>query len=933
MIQRFIKKLPGVLQTDVQKEFYSATFDQLFNPANVEQAQGFIGRRSSEILNPSTDNYLPEPDKLRAAYQLEPIAFAINAALEDSNQVFYNDLLSYIEHRGGNTLNHDRIFADLYYSFAPPVDNDKFLNYQNYLWLEDGGPTVFIQAPGITDLPGGDVAFDTFIETNIIGKESVNTSSLIDLAPSLTPTNFKLSSGMRVQFEGSLSYDTPLWVEGVGRTIRLVDNASNLLVNPFTPPEDATIQGFDGLFNKPFGTPGRLPTPDLTIADYITIERGSCEGSPWARTNRWMHEDAVDTITTLGQILGGTIRTGFEGTGYSINDVVSVNIGDGVNGSFIITGVSLGVVTSIAVNKRGQGYSFATVDQTGVPSATVPLLWDTLPSGDGSVWDDDTTPFRTVQGQDETDFDNVLPNGTFVGGTGYAVGEVLTMSDGSLITVDAEVGNVITEFTITGRSQTLFVTGTTHTVVSSTLAGNDDFTLTTQPANETGALFWDDGTLTAGAGSGLIIDALLATAVSRTNKGTRPILEFKRDLELFDYGNRYIGEVNVVAATEAFTDIQSQPVGVKVDGIVLTNNMRLIFLDPASVPALGEWDDDTAPLTSPEFWDAGPWELEGSLGAVTRFVWQVDLVTNPGTIELVRVNLLTGVTGDGIPSVDEGAVVLAVQGDQFQTEGFHQAEDSDTGEFTWNQAQQKAQRNKQPLFELYDTNGILLSDALQFPSSDFAGNELFSYKILTQKRLSELGGSLLVNDPILGFPVETKGLRLIGDILFENDIEVTRFNTTPVGGVATEINGYYFFKQFDTLPLDCSILGSSFATNWKSSAEEEKQRIIDRFLTTSDTEDTFPVSGAPVIRPSGVACLVVAQGRRLNTDEFIFLADTQEMKLLAKPTVTQIVPPVPLELTYSFPNITADLHVFLNDVFQVEGTDYNKTGENVIRLW
>ncbi len=339
MIKRFVKKLPGVLQTDVQKEFYSATFDQLFSPANVEQAQGFIGRRNSELLNPLTDNYLDEPNKLRAAYQLEPIAYAINAALQDSNQVFYEDLLNYIEHRGGNSLNHDRIFADLYYSFAPPIDYDKFLNYQNYLWLEDGGPIVFAQAPGITGLPGGDVAFDTFIETNIIGQTSINTSSLIDLAPTFTPTDFDLSSGMRIQFTGSLSYDTPLWVEGVGRSIRLVDNASNLLNNPFLPTSDATELGFDGLFDRAFGLPGRLPISDHTVADYVTIERGSCEGSPWARTNRWLHEDAVDSITALGQLLGGTVRAGFEGIGYVVGQVLPVNLGDGVDGTFSVTAV------------------------------------------------------------------------------------------------------------------------------------------------------------------------------------------------------------------------------------------------------------------------------------------------------------------------------------------------------------------------------------------------------------------------------------------------------------------------------------------------------------------------------------------------------------------------------------------------------------------
>ena len=48
-LRRFVNKLPGVLQTEVQKEFYAATFDQLFNPANVESAQGFIGRRTGDV--------------------------------------------------------------------------------------------------------------------------------------------------------------------------------------------------------------------------------------------------------------------------------------------------------------------------------------------------------------------------------------------------------------------------------------------------------------------------------------------------------------------------------------------------------------------------------------------------------------------------------------------------------------------------------------------------------------------------------------------------------------------------------------------------------------------------------------------------------------------------------------------------------------------
>ena len=164
-LRRFVKKLPGVLQTEVQQEFYAATFDQVFNPANVEAAQGFIGRRGSDVLDPLVDNYLEEPTKLRAAYQLEPIAYAVNAALEDTNQFFYEDLVNYIEHKGGNVGNHDRLFADLYYSFAPPIDVDKYLNYQNYLWLEGDGsdPTNTAPIAYVTSSLSAD-NFDSLIE-------------------------------------------------------------------------------------------------------------------------------------------------------------------------------------------------------------------------------------------------------------------------------------------------------------------------------------------------------------------------------------------------------------------------------------------------------------------------------------------------------------------------------------------------------------------------------------------------------------------------------------------------------------------------------------------------------------------------------------------------------------------------------------------------
>ena len=173
-----------------------------------------------------------------------------------------------------------------------------------------------------------------------------------------------------------------------------------------------------------------------------------------------------------------------------------------------------------------------------------------------------------------------------------------------------------------------------------------------------GMILWDDSTLTIGDGSGAIITMILAIAVPKTNKAKRPILEFRKDLELFDFGNKFLGEITVVAATEAFTDIQDQVIGTLVDGIALVDGMTLIFLNPASVPIFQEWDlDPPGGPTSGTFWDAGPWELEGATGAVTRFIWKI--IDDGGVIDLVRIDIVTGATGDGLDPLPEGTVTLA----------------------------------------------------------------------------------------------------------------------------------------------------------------------------------------------------------------------------------------------------------------------------------
>jgi len=83
-----------------------------------------------------------------------------------------------------------------------------------------------------------------------------------------------------------------------------------------------------------------------------------------------------------------------------------------------------------------------------------------------------------INGQTEAAYDGAGSNGSFVGGTGYAAAEVITLSDGSTVTVDTVDAGVVTEFTISSVGGANSSEGATLTTASSTVAGNDDFTLT-----------------------------------------------------------------------------------------------------------------------------------------------------------------------------------------------------------------------------------------------------------------------------------------------------------------------------------------------------------------------------------------------------------------------------------------------------------------------
>tara|TARA_B110000858_G_C17797095_1_gene473078 strand:- start:511 stop:2910 length:2400 start_codon:yes stop_codon:yes gene_type:complete len=211
--KKVYQKLPAVLQTTAIKNFFESTVEQLFSKANVDSIQGYIGSPSSDDVNVS-GKFLAEPTTIKKFYGLSPAVNTINTTTGKSeNLFFYDELVETLQTYGVNTLNHNKIFSEKYSSFLPPINIDKFINYQEYYWYPYG-PTAIAVTGTVTNYID--------IDIDIIGSKE------------FIPNGGKaFRNGMVVKFSGDYvtpisKHDIEYIVQGVGTSITLTKQTVNL---------------------------------------------------------------------------------------------------------------------------------------------------------------------------------------------------------------------------------------------------------------------------------------------------------------------------------------------------------------------------------------------------------------------------------------------------------------------------------------------------------------------------------------------------------------------------------------------------------------------------------------------------------------------------------------------------------------------------------
>ena len=271
-------------------------------------------------------------------------------------------------------------------------------------------------------------------------------------------------------------------------------------------------------------------------------------------------------------------------------------------------------------------------------------------------------------------------------------------------------------------------------------------------------------------------------SLDQTLRATRPIIEFQADLKLYNFGTDASFDVDLIDnfTTDAFSIIEGSA-GYNVDGIDLAQGQVILFTA------------DLDPL-------------------VNNKLYRVNFIDvrhlNSGSYQIHL---------EEISNPVENQTILIKQGLANQSLMYWY-----TGS-TWKLAQQKTNTNQQPLFDLFDNNGISYSDTATYPGSTFKGTPVFSYKVGTG-----------ANDTVLGFPLSYQNVSNIGDIVFN-------FN------LANDSFKYQEALYFVDVMVDTGFLAIKdyagtrvYVNGWQTCTSTTTQAAV-RIYKNSNRTTTFPI--------------------------------------------------------------------------------------------
>ena len=845
---RTVDFLPEIFQTPINRQFLSATLDQMVQEPKFKKSQGFVGRRVGPGVNPQ-DDYIIEPTQERTNYQLEP-GVIINGANtgKPEDAITYPGIVSALNLQGANTTKTDRLFTSDYYTWDPFIDFDKFVNFSQYYWLPLGPDPVDVsntalpltddflvtrsatgytfsgqagENPVITLVRGGNYTFEVnqldhqfWIQT-APGFNGVNpVTKNISTRDVLGVTN----NGDDV---GTITFNVPKkTAQSFYYNLTQVESI-DLLTNTLKP---ADIDGvlLTNFFNTyPTGIDGITDLDGRTIVFTNTTDGG------WNITTLF---DSVPTgVDNNGQ--PGSYDTYSFSQDSEITEIAErygvwqINYVPTSDQNFTLQLVNIRPINNLEKFQILFGNQWASTlwyKSDGFFKEVPPLtaILDTL------YYQDSSNPaifgqIRIQEAQISSDL-YLFVDDDIIGKKQYTAPNGVVFTNGLKIqfrglTLPARYQNQTFYVEGVGTAIKLlptenFVTPEEYTTDESipfdlTPYDSDNFDANLNAPTKHDYLTINRASPDLNAWSRgnrwFHIDVLRATAeynnqvvtIDNTSRGKRPILEFRSGMRIYNFGTRGKQPVDVIDFTEtdALSNINGT-IGYGINGYTLIEGSRVIFA--------ADIDNN-----------------------VRNRVYEVHFIKPDSVAPIIAQPIIDLVPAyDANVLFDETVVCLngiTLQGQSFWYDGV-----------AWILAQNKIGINQAPLFNIYDQTGFSIADRTKYPSSTFIGSKLFSYAVGTGTK-----------DTTLGFPLKYLTLNNVGDIVFDNNFYNDTFIYVQDGASITENVSIGFSREYSNRTDYQSLLGWQTAAT-KSQVYQQFEFIWDGTVLKLDIQanlaDTFP---------------------------------------------------------------------------------------------
>ena len=836
---RTLDLLPEIFQTDVNKKFLNASLDQIVQRPQLKRVEGFIGRKTGLGVK-GLDSYVLEQDQERAAYQLEPaITYKKKDSQETKDFLTYPGIVDALQVSGANVQRPDRLFDSEYYSWDPFVDFDKLVNFSQYYWLPGGPDSVDIGAteistsdeydvtrnefnysldgvegnnPTITVVRGGNYKFNVqqtgfpfWIQSNpganglVPGQPNQSSREILGV------TNNGDDNGV-VQFNVPQSTDQNFFLNmDTAAKVDLVteldfDEVNNQQVRPFLDLYDGIDQVTD-LRNRTIIFTNRNP--------------GDGEDSGWKRDDRFDTSPYDDNDTPFAESADITTKT----DRYSVYRIEYVYEEDESLPDFDASGANpimvLNKVKEVPNLQKvhiqygttyNNKYFWKTKEGFFEEQPHLTAIKDTLYYQDQN----DENRFGIIRVVDAVNQltlnvgDDIVGVKTYTSPTGikfsngmkvqfrgktlpetYQDKEYYVEGVGTAIKLLAVADFKTPEAYTVSETQPFDAKGFDETPFDSSLNApteKDYFTINRASPDQnpwTRSNRWFHiSVIKASADYNKTIANLDQTA-----RAKRPILEFNDGLRLFNFGTEGKQAIDIIdlRQNDALSNVAGQ-IGYSIDNFGLYDGARVIFAA----------DEDP--------------EVRNKIYTV-NLVDPVGITVDPEQTSEKIIQLTKADDGDVV--LDQ--VVYLMSGATIQGQAYRY-----TGT-EWVQTQQKTKVNQHPVFDIFDQAGNSISDNTYYPSTNFAGTKLFSFKEGTGPIDSELGVRL-----------SYLNINNVGDIVFENNLyKDTYVYTVNNVSTTTDIATGFARKYSDRTTFNLK-------TGWEKAVDTTRQSQVFTFSDQSE---------------------------------------------------------------------------------------------------